>query len=62
MANLPPEIGYLFIGGNDPWDAEKDMALAGIGAFLTMFILYFVHTEVGNKFCKKIQLGLGRGS
>lgn len=40
--NLPPEMGYLFVGGNDPWDAVKDMTLAGIGAILTTFILVFI--------------------
>lgn len=45
FANLPPEQGYLFIGGNDPFDAQKDMALAGLGSIILLlglgFILFF---------------------
>ncbi|MEX2052073.1 MAG: DUF2238 domain-containing protein [Candidatus Paceibacterota bacterium] len=33
---LPPELAYLFVGGTDPWDAVKDMALALIGAVITI--------------------------
>ncbi len=46
VANLPAKIGYLFIGGNDPWDAEKDMALAGVGAVVTVALLYCFQTKV----------------
>lgn len=43
VANIDPYTGYLFIGGNDPFDAPKDMALAGIGALIVLGIIAFIH-------------------
>jgi putative membrane protein len=37
--HLSPEMSYLFVGGNDPWDAVKDMALALLGAVVTTTLL-----------------------
>ena len=37
---VSPEAGEAFVGmQGDPWDAQKDIALAGIGASLTMLTL-----------------------
>lgn len=43
MSYLPPEVGYLFVGGHDPWDAMKDMALALVGATITMILLAIIN-------------------
>ncbi len=53
--NLPPDVAYLFIGGTDPWDAEKDMAMAGIGATATILLLCIFHSEKGRKLSLKLK-------
>lgn len=48
VSNLAASVGFLFIGGNDPFDAVKDMAMAGIGslvALLFIFIRYVALTK-----------------
>jgi putative membrane protein len=38
-----PEAGMAFLGSQgDPWDAQKDMALASLGAAITMAITFVV--------------------
>jgi putative membrane protein len=39
VSNVDPHLGYLYIGGNDPFDTQKDMLMAGIGAVLTLVIV-----------------------
>ncbi len=38
---LDPVVAYLYIGGTDVWDTQKDMLVAGIGALLSMTGVYF---------------------
>ncbi len=38
VINVKPQIGYLYIGGSDPFDTQKDMAMAGIGALVAIMI------------------------
>ncbi len=39
-----PEAGIAFLGAQgDPWDAQKDMALAALGAAITMAITFIVN-------------------
>lgn len=39
---VAPELGHMYLGTQgDEWDAQKDMALATIGAILTMLLLRF---------------------
>ncbi len=45
-ANVPPELGLAFLGSQgDVWDAQKDMALAGIGAIIAMLIVFLIHIK-----------------
>lgn len=40
---VAPEAGVAFLGAQgDPWDAQKDMALASLGACITMAITFVV--------------------
>lgn len=42
--NVNPSAGMAFLGAQgDIWDAQKDMALAGCGAFLAMIIIGLVN-------------------
>ena len=36
---IDPHLAYLFIGGNDPFDTTKDMAVAGLGALLALCLV-----------------------
>ena len=48
VSKLNSSIGYLFIGGNDPFDAEKDMVMALVGASLVLvfvFVRYLLVTK-----------------
>jgi putative membrane protein len=37
---VAPDLGQAYLGTQgDPWDAQKDMALAALGAIVTMTIL-----------------------
>ncbi len=40
VRGLSTSVGYLFIGGNDPFDSEKDMAMALTGAVLACAIVF----------------------
>lgn len=38
-ALVSPEAGLAFLGAQgDPWDAQKDMAMAGLGAVIAMLL------------------------
>jgi putative membrane protein len=60
--HLDPRIGYLFIGGNDPFDAPKDMAMAGIGALLMLIILVILQAKHTKHFWRKIKESFTRDS
>jgi len=46
-----PEAGIAFLGAQgDPWDAQKDMALAALGAAITMTITFIVNMIVNPDF------------
>ncbi|MCA9460481.1 MAG: DUF2238 domain-containing protein, partial [Nanoarchaeota archaeon] len=50
---VAPEAGAAFLGSQgDIWDAQKDMALATLGAFITMLIVFIVNLKY-NRFFKK---------
>jgi putative membrane protein len=53
--NLPPDIAFLFVGGNDPWDPIKDMTLAGIGAVLTILVIFIMDVLRDKDFWKKFR-------
>jgi putative membrane protein len=53
--NLPPEIAFLFVGGDDPWDPIKDMSLAGIGAVITILVIFTMNVLHDRDFWKKFR-------
>jgi putative membrane protein len=38
VINIDPHLGYLYIAGNDPFDTQKDIAIAGLGALFAIAI------------------------
>lgn len=65
---VDPNAGANFLGSQgDEWDAQKDMALAGLGAFLAMIVVALVNwwydpefwTELRESFRVKNQQPLG---
>lgn len=53
VRHLSPQAGYLFIGGTDPFDTQKDMAVAGVGALLMMALVALLQTAVIRRFAQK---------
>ena len=48
---VAPEAGVAFLGAQgDPWDAQKDMALASLGAGITMGITFLVNLKMNPGF------------
>ena len=46
-AVVSPEAGLAFLGAQgDPWDAQKDMAMAGLGSVIAMVLTYAVAAAV----------------
>ena len=55
--NVDPAAGVAFLGAQgDIWDAQKDMAMAGIGALLTMIIIALVNWKLNPEFAKEFRL------
>jgi putative membrane protein len=49
-----PEIGTLYVGTQgDPWDAQKDMALAALGAIVTMSLAGFIASRTQRDFARE---------
>ncbi len=55
VINLDPHAGYLFIGGNDPFDTQKDMFMAGLGALLAILIVGFIEERHNKNFWQNIK-------
>ena len=54
--NVNPSAGLAFLGAQgDIWDAQKDMLLAGIGATITMLIVFVVNSYYNKKFWKELR-------
>jgi len=51
------DLGVAYLGTQgDPWDAQKDIALAGLGSLITMSIVALIHLRhKGMAFFKEIQ-------
>ncbi|MFZ5875881.1 MAG: DUF2238 domain-containing protein [Nitrospirota bacterium] len=50
-AVVNPQAGLAYLGSQgDIWDAQKDMALAGLGALLTMLIIAWVNWRYDERF------------
>ena len=44
---VSPEAGLAFLGAQgDPWDAQKDMAMAGLGSVIAMALTYAAATVI----------------
>lgn len=56
---VAPEAGAAFLGAQgDPWDAHKDMALASLGACITMGITFVVNLKLNPEFRKECRESL----
>ncbi len=54
--NTNPELGLAYLGAQgDIWDAQKDMALAGLGSVITMFITFIARTSIDKSFWKEFK-------
>lgn len=48
------DLGQAFLGSQgDPWDAHKDMALASIGALITMTLVALIHVRSQRDFTRE---------
>jgi len=58
-AVVAPEAGVAFLGAQgDAWDAQKDMALASLGAFITMLIVFLVNLKWNPDFIQECRESL----
>ncbi len=56
---VEPSAGLAFLGSQgDIWDAQKDMLLAGIGAFFTMSLTTAIHIKYNKNFLKEVKESL----
>lgn len=54
-----PEAGLAFLGTQgDIWDAQKDMALAILGALITLLIVMAINASLDKKFWKEMKESL----
>jgi putative membrane protein len=54
--NVDPAAGLAFLGAQgDVWDAQKDMLVAIIGAFLAMFIIFIINWILNKQHWKEIK-------
>lgn len=54
-AIIAPDLGLAFLGTQgDVWDAQKDMALAGVGAIIAMLAVYLVNLWLNPNISKEI--------
>lgn len=61
VRKIDPRAGYLFIGGSDPFDATKDIAMAGTGALLALLIVGILEKiSLKGKFWDKIKKSFKR--
>jgi len=48
--NTAPELGNAYLGAQgDIWDAQKDMALAGLGSIIAMFVVLLIHLHLDRR-------------
>lgn len=54
--NIDPSAALAFLGSQgDVWDAQKDMAMAGLGALLSMIIIFLVHVALDKHIWKEMK-------
>lgn len=57
-ASVDPQAGLAFLGSQgDVWDAQKDMAMAGIGALVAMVITVLVNLRYQKDFVAEMKAG-----
>ncbi|MBI3334113.1 DUF2238 domain-containing protein [Candidatus Pacearchaeota archaeon] len=57
--NTSPELGLAYLGAQgDIWDAQKDMALAGLGSIITMFITALIRLPLDKNFWREFKSSL----
>ena len=55
-ASVNSVAGLAFLGAQgDIWDAQKDMAMAGIGALLAMIIIFIINMTLDKNFWKEMK-------
>jgi putative membrane protein len=53
---VDPAAGLAFLGSQgDIWDAQKDMLLAGLGALLASFIIFFIRLRYDKNLWQEIK-------
>lgn len=56
VGNVPDELGLAFLGSQgDVWDAQKDMALAGLGALIAMCIVLIIRLRIDTHFWTELK-------
>lgn len=59
VVNVEPSAGLAYLGAQgDIWDAEKDMALAGLGAFIAMLVVALIHWLYDPNFLRELRASL----
>ena len=54
--NVDPSAALAFLGSQgDVWDAQKDMAMAGLGALISMIIIFLVHVALDKHIWKEMK-------
>lgn len=57
-ANVGAAAGIAFLGAQgDIWDAQKDMLMAGVGAFLAMLIIFIINWKYNRHFKEELSEG-----
>lgn len=53
---VDPAAGLAFLGAQgDVWDTQKDMAIAGLGALISMSIVFLVHLRYNKHFGEELK-------
>lgn len=56
VRNVPDELGLAFLGSQgDVWDAQKDMALAGLGALIAMCIVLIIRLRIDTQYWTELK-------
>ena len=60
-SNVDSEAGLAFLGAQgDVWDTQKDMLMAGLGAFLAMLIIFCINIYLQKGFWNEMKESLKR--
>lgn len=57
--SVNPSAGLAFLGSQgDIWDAQKDMFVAGIGAIISMFTVFFIRLRYDKNLWNEVKSSL----